>query len=109
MGDRHRPEWPIGMTGIRTYPVARALRLNFEALKRRMAEAAAEPAPAAPGPANGFVELTGAAQLPGAATGAETVVELSDEAGTRLTIRFAPGVRVDVAQLISAFRQRAAA
>jgi hypothetical protein len=82
------------------YQVARALRINFEGLKRRMAEAGrGGTASAVPGT---FVELTGA-QILGASSG--TVVEVEDEGGRRLVVRLAKEAHVDVAQLVSVFRR----
>lgn len=85
----------------RPYSVAHALRVNYEGLRRRMAETAAGARVAAP---DAFVELTGAQIL--GATAAGAVVELSDGDGMRLTVRLAAGVEVDVARVVAAFRQR---
>lgn len=83
------------------YPVARALRVNYDGLKRRMAECTP---PDAAAPANGFVELRSGQLLdPPAAT---TVIECSDESGARMTVRLASDAEVDVARLVAAFRQR---
>ena len=88
------------------YRVARALRINFECLKRRMAEAdAVAPPPSAPSGA--FVEYTGA-QILSAASPQGAVIELSDETGARLTLRLGAQVEVDVPRLVAAFRQRGA-
>jgi hypothetical protein len=86
------------------YAIARALRLNFEGLKRRMAEAAAGRTGAA-ARSSAFVEWTGA-QILGTASRVATVVELVDGAGNRLVVRLAPDAEVDVLRLIAAFRQR---
>jgi hypothetical protein len=87
----------------RPYTVARALRVNFEGLRRRMAESAADGrGAAAPG---AFVELSGA-QILGASSASGAVVELSDGDGVRLTVRLAAGAEVDVARVVAAFRQR---
>ena len=90
----------------RPYAISRGVRINFDTLKRRMAEtkvsAAALPPPSGPA----FVEVTGA-QLLGAAPSVGPIVELSDEAaGIRVTVRLAPETALDVAGLISAFRPR---
>jgi len=88
----------------RAWAVARALRVNFQALQRRIAETA----PGAPGPgaATGtFVEFSGAQVLgaaPGGTTG--TVVELSDGGGIRMTVRLTAGAALDVPRLVAAFR-----
>jgi hypothetical protein len=89
--------------GGRPYAVARALRVNFEGLRRRMAEAGVR---AVGGSAATFVELSGA-QILGAepAVTPGGVVELSDAGGMRLTVRLAAGAEVDVARLVTAFRQ----
>jgi hypothetical protein len=83
------------------YLVAQAARLNFDGLRRRLAETAATEAAAAP---NGFVELSGAQILAAKPAGAE--VEMIDAGGNRLTVRLAADTVVDVAQLVTAFRQR---
>lgn len=88
------------------YPVARALRISFEGLKRRIAESMAGSRTAAGRP-SAFVEMTGA-ELLGGPVMPGTVVELSDAAGTRLAIHLAGEVEVDVASLVVAFRQRRA-
>lgn len=82
------------------YRVARALRVNLDGLRRRMAEAAVETAPA-------FVELP-AGQLLGAPQTAGAVVEMQDSDGTRVVVRLGAGAPVDVAQVVSAFRRRGA-
>jgi hypothetical protein len=88
------------------YRVARALRLNFDGLKRRMAEAALTGAEAAKTP-SGFVELTGAQILGDAPAETGTVVEVEDKSGGRLVVRLAKEAQLDVAQLVAAFRRRA--
>jgi hypothetical protein len=82
----------------RPYAVARALRLNFEGLRRRMAESRSS----APG---AFVEVSGA-EILGAASPPGAVVELSDGDGVRMTVRLPVGSEVDVARVVAAFRQR---
>ena len=96
----------------RPFAIARALRINFESLKRRMVETA--------GPA-AFVELSGA-QILGArpppaparswvdleSPWPGTLVELSDGDGARLTVRLAAVTEVDVAGIVAAFRRGAA-
>jgi hypothetical protein len=88
----------------RAWALARALRVNFQALQRRIAETA----PGAPGPgaATGtFVELSGAQILGSAAGGAAgAVVELSDGGGIRMTGRLTAGAALDVPRLVAAFR-----
>lgn len=81
-----------------TYPVARALRVDYESLARRVAEARGGEA-AAPS----FVELRGADLL-----GGTTVVEVADGDGTRMTVRLGVGAALDAAAaLVAAFRRRA--
>ena len=82
------------------YPIARVLRINFEGLKRRMAEEAAGP-PSVP---RGFVELSGAQIAP--STG--TVVEMEDGGGMRLVMRLGKDALVDVAEVVAVFRGRGA-
>jgi hypothetical protein len=88
------------------YQVARALRLDFECLKRRMAEAVAV-APPPSAPSGAFVEWTGA-QILSASSARGAVIELSDETSVRLTLRLGADVEVDVERVVAAFRQRGA-
>lgn len=84
-----------------TYRVARTLKVDYQALARRVAEAGGEEAGDA---ANGaFVELRGADLL-----SAATVVEVSDIDGARLTIRLGGGAALDAAALVGVFRRRSA-
>ena len=88
----------------RAYAVAHALGVNFEGLRRRMAEAGTGVSGgSAP---DAFVELSGA-QILGATASAPpgAVVELSDGGGVRLTVRLAGGTELDVARVVAAFRQ----
>lgn len=84
-----------------TYRIARTLKVDYQALARRVAEAGGEGV----GGANngGFVELRGADLLGGAA-----VVEVSDADGARLTIRLGGGSGLDAAALVGAFWRRRA-
>jgi hypothetical protein len=89
------------------YRVARGAGVNFDGLRRRIAEAAGLDTAVSP-PAT-FVELSGAQLLsdpmsprPG------TVVELSDATGARLAIRLGKEVALDLVGLVTAFRQRGA-
>jgi hypothetical protein len=79
------------------YPVARALRINFEGLKRRMAEAAV----VTPASNPAFVELPMAPLLEEPPT-ASAVVEMHDGNGTRVVVRLAKPSPVEVAQVIAA-------
>ena len=92
--------------GHGVYRVARALRISFEGLKRRIAESATG-VTVPQGRPSAFVELTGA-ELLGGPVVSGTVGELSDAAGTRLAIRLARETEVDVASLVAAFRLRRA-
>jgi hypothetical protein len=83
-----------------TYRVARTLRVDYESLARRVAEAGGDRARATP--KGGFVELRGADLLGGA-----TVVEVTDVDGARMTIRLGAGSVIDAAAVIGAFRRRA--
>ncbi len=87
----------------RAWAVARALRISFQALRRRMAETDGRAPPASP---SAFVELSGA-QILGSTSAAGAVVELSD-GGARLTVRMAAGAELDVARVVAAFRRREA-
>jgi hypothetical protein len=96
--------WSEAMVQARregAYLVARAARLNFDCLRRRLAEAAASEAAAeleAGAEPNGFVELSGA-QILGPARPAGGELEMVDAAGNRLTVRLAAEVVVDLAQV----------
>lgn len=84
-----------------TYRIARALRIDYESLARRLAEAGGDRTGDAK--TDGFVELRGADLL-----GGTTVVEVSDADGARMTIRLGAGSALDAAALVGAFRRRAA-
>lgn len=88
------------------YRVARALRLNFDTLRRRAkhsSTAAAQRRIVAHG--HGFVEVTGFAELARAGLVGETVVEVVGSDGARLSIRM-PCTSADVVAWIGAFRGR---
>lgn len=87
----------------RTYSIARAVRVDYESLARRVAEAGACERGGAVAPAE-FVELTGA-QLLGASITAGPVVELADTDGVHVTIRLAGGAPLDVAEVVHGFRR----
>lgn len=88
------------------YVVAGRLRVNFEALRRRVAEAALLEERAAGG---AFVEVSGAEILAASSPGMPaTVVELTDRDGSRLCLRLAAGAPLDVAGVVAAFRQTSA-
>jgi len=86
-----------------TYPIARAVRVDYESLARRVAEASAGERGGTAAPAE-FVELTGA-QLLGAAGAVGPVVELADADGVHVTIRLAGGAPLDVAEVVHGFRR----
>ena len=99
--------WTEAMALARSGPkfsIARALGISFEVLRRRMAEAAAGDAEAKPG---AFVEVSGA-QLLGVTPEPGTIVEMSDGAGVRVTVRMAPGAEVDLAGLVTALKRHRA-
>jgi hypothetical protein len=88
------------------YAVAGRLRVNFEALRRRVAEAALEEERAA---SRAFVEVSGAEILAAAVPEAPGgVVEVTDRDGSRLSLRLPPGTLLDVAGLVAAFRRAGA-
>ena len=89
-----------------TASTARALRVNFESLARRVAEARAG-ADGDAGRVSAFVELSGA-QVLGAAVPAGTVVDMSDGDGMRLTVRLSGGAPLDVAGVVHGFCRRRA-
>jgi hypothetical protein len=88
--------------------VARALGLNYEALKQRVISSSAgrRGAPAQRQPQRTeFIELSGFPGLSQATAGDEAVVEVVAADGTRLTIRL-KAVSLNVAALVNAFRGR---
>jgi hypothetical protein len=90
------------------YRVARALRLNFDTLKRRAKHSNGRGAPVRTAlvPQNhGFVEVTGLTELSRAGLAAQTLVEVVSSDGARLSIRL-PCASADVVALIQAFRGR---
>lgn len=84
-----------------TYRVARALRVDYASLARRVAEAGG--VRTSDTKSGGFVELRGADLL-----GGTTVVEVSDADGARMTIRLGAGGALDATALVGAFRRRVA-
>jgi hypothetical protein len=79
-----------------------ALGLNYESLKRRVAEVGRRGGARAT--AAGFVELSGTPLLGPAHA---VMVEVSDADGGRLTVQLGTGSGFDVAGLVEAFRRRA--
>jgi len=88
------------------YRVAHGTGVSFDGLKRRIAEAAGRGVTVSPAAA--FVELSGAHLLSGPMSPGPGMVELSDAAGMRLTIRLGREVELDMAGLVAAFRQHGA-
>jgi hypothetical protein len=84
--------------------MARALGVDFGALRRRLAET--EGSRGGDGAGRGdFVELSGA-QLLGVNGLPGSVVEVWDASGVRLTIRLASNAPLDVAGLVAGFCRR---
>lgn len=84
-----------------TYPIARTLRVDYQSLARRIAEAGGERVGNAE--SVGFVEMRGADLIGGVA-----LVEVSEADGARLTIRLPAGSPLDAAVLLGAFRRHGA-
>jgi hypothetical protein len=84
-------------------PTARALRLDYYALKEHAAAAAEAGEPAPDGHSPQFVEVLPAA-IPGARP--ECLIEIEEAGGDKMRIRLAGGNLPDVAQLTRAFRER---
>jgi hypothetical protein len=82
-------------------PVCRHVGLSYGTLRKRVS-ARVDEASRAPAVEAGFVEVN-AAQLLGGSPG-QTVLELSERDGTRLTLRLAAGSEVDVLGLVEGFR-----
>jgi hypothetical protein len=89
-----------------TYAMARALRVDFGSLARRVAETRGDRDGSAAS-ARAFVQLGGAEFL-GAPAPAGPVVEMSDGDGVRLVIRLGPSSPLDVAGLMQRFHERRA-
>jgi hypothetical protein len=82
-------------------PVCRHVGLSYGTLRKRASAREDEPT-RAPAAEAGFVEVN-AAQLLSGSPG-QTVLELSERDGTRLTVRLAAGSEVDVLGLVEGFR-----
>jgi hypothetical protein len=87
-------------TELGVYAVARALRLDYQVLRQRVEQRVAGIGKDG-GRTDGFIELSGA-QLVGEAR-AESVVEISDNTGVRVTVRLAPQQPLDVGALVDRF------
>lgn len=86
-----------------TYSIARAVRVDYESLARRVVEAGANER-GGDAARVAFVELTGA-QLLGASVPSGPVVEMTDADGVRLTIHLVGGAPLDVADVVQGFRR----
>lgn len=84
------------------YPIARALRIDYGALKKRITP---RPQVRSKIRKTEFIEL-GPAPLLGHLEPAGMVVELSDEDGAKLVMRLPAGDSVDVERLVAAFWSR---
>jgi hypothetical protein len=87
-------------TELGVYPVARALRLDYQVLRQRVDQRVAGIGKDG-GRTDGFIELSGA-QLVGEAR-AESVVEISDNTGVRVTVRLTARQPLDVGALVDRF------
>lgn len=86
------------------YGVARALGVNYDSLRRRIAEGAGGASGEGGHPRSAFVEFPGVSLVaPGCGA---PVLELEDSAGVRLTVRLPAGADVDLAGVVRAFRGR---
>ncbi len=87
------------------YPVARALKVDYTSLKLRALQAELDRQTGAAASEAGFVEIS-TAQIFGAHEPVESVVELSDANGARMTIRMPASRAVDLVGLSDAFWRR---
>jgi hypothetical protein len=91
-----------------TYPIARALRVDYASLARRVAETqSGNDAGVTAGGSSGFVELSGA-QILDASMPVGPILEICNRDGLRLTVRLAAGEKVDVAALLHGLCRRGA-
>jgi hypothetical protein len=86
------------------YAVARALRVDYGALKARVAEDAGAGARRLGRSEGGFVEIDPVQLVRGLAPG-EAVIEVWEQDGTRLLIRVPGEQAVDLVALVQAFRR----
>ena len=90
------------------YRVARAVRVDYGALKDRLEQSDATAAPADdPSSSGAFAVMTLPLPTPPASPQAIAEVELLEADGSRLSIRLPCAVDLDVASVVSAFRTRA--
>jgi hypothetical protein len=87
------------------YPIARALRVNYQSLQCRVAIASSTTRPRTGAP-QGFVELKSPLPIAPPPLPAGPVLELSDGNGATLTIRLPSASELDVERLAGAFLQR---
>jgi hypothetical protein len=87
------------------YPIARALRVNYQSLQCRVAMASSGTSPGAGAP-RGFVELSSPLPMAPPPLPAGPVLELSDGNGAALTIRLPSASELDVERLARAFLHR---
>ena len=87
------------------YPIARALRVNYQSLQCRVAIASSRARPG-PGAPRGFVELSSPLPIAPPRSPCGPVLELSDGNGATLTIRFPAERELDVERLAAAFLRR---
>jgi hypothetical protein len=105
------------------YRISRALRLNYEALKRRLSESiqnagALSTSDSKPVSRCEFVELSGVGMMPtssgqgAAASGGDDgsgfglEMEMCDVSGSRMTVRMSEGYQVDLQNMVSSFWRR---
>jgi hypothetical protein len=101
------PLWQEARRLASMYGVSRVCRhvgLGYASLQQRV-EASRDQPTQEKANESGFVELS-ASQILGASSMAQTVLELSDRQGTRLTLRLAAGSDLDVKGLVEGFRGR---
>ena len=101
------PLWEAAVALARThglYPIARALRLDYGSLKKRLAS---PPQGKLGGDTSGFVEIHPAPWLGQAEPGGVSV-ELRAVDGTKLIIQLPDNERLDLPALIEAFQRRRA-
>jgi hypothetical protein len=87
------------------HPMARALRLNYQTLKCRVAIASSATRPGAGAP-RGFVELSSPLPIAPVSPPSGPVLELSDGNGAKLTICLPAERELDVDRLAKAFLDR---
>jgi hypothetical protein len=102
------PLWAVAVELAQSegvYPIARALRVNYQSLQCRVAMASSATPPGT-GALRGFVELSSPLPIAPPPLPAGPVLELSDGNGAALTIRLPSASELDVERLARAFLQR---